>query len=67
MIPFNHTREDSVRTPCTICLAMIDAVLVRLRVELYTAAQVLTGEQLDDFDQLLKEVRDILDQIRRSP
>lgn len=58
--PFNHSPGDSATTPCTVCLAMIDAFMVRLRVELYTAAQVLRGQQLRELDEMLGEVREVI-------
>lgn len=39
---------------------MGDPRLVLLRVELYTAAQILKGEDLAEFQQLIGEIHDIL-------
>lgn len=39
----------------------VDHALVRLRVELYTAAQLLKGSQLEEFKQLIREMTQVLD------
>lgn len=39
----------------------IKQALARLRVELYTAAQVLTGEDLEELRQLISEIQAVLD------
>jgi hypothetical protein len=41
--------------------AQVEQALARLRLELFTAAQVLKGEQLEDFKQLIREVTQVLD------
>lgn len=38
-----------------------EAVVYRLRVELYTAAQVMKGEDLDAFKELIREIAMVLD------
>jgi hypothetical protein len=41
--------------------ARVDQALARLRVELFTAAQVLKGEQLDELKQLIRDVCQVLE------
>lgn len=40
---------------------MTDPRLIRLRVELFTAAQTLKGEDLAEFKKLIREITEIFD------
>jgi len=37
------------------------AFLLRVRAELYAAAQILEGEELRQFHELIREIRDVLE------
>lgn len=53
--------------PSTIAHARTAAALVRLRVELYSAAQMLKGDDLATFTELIREIATVLELLPLMP